>query len=197
MDNIVYENNGKLTVVKPTPDALLDKSIDEIAQEIVPSGISYTLVLDSDMPSDSEAREYWELLPDNTVGISDANKIFIAKEKKLSELKEYYKSKTVRSLTYNNHLVYLTDSATRGADSKWLRLNINGDVTDITWGFDDGSTQVMTKADIELFTNFLSDNDERLRHMKRDHKAAINALTTEAEVNSYDITADINGLSWI
>lgn len=120
-----------------------------------------------------------------------------AKDKKLNELKEYYKSDTVRSLMYNNHLVYLTDSATRGADSKWLRLNINGDVTDITWGFDDGSTQVMTKADVELFTNFLSDNDERLRHMKRYHKAAINALTTEAEVNSYDITADINGLSWI
>jgi hypothetical protein len=58
---IVYTNSeGRVSVVVPTPEALLTRTIEEIAKKDVPQGINYVIVDESDVPSDRTFRNAWE-----------------------------------------------------------------------------------------------------------------------------------------
>ena len=57
---IIYKNeNGGVSVVSPTEEALSFMTIDEIAQKDVPTGLSYKIVEDSDVPTDRTFRDAW------------------------------------------------------------------------------------------------------------------------------------------
>jgi hypothetical protein len=118
-------------------------------------------------------------------------------DRKLIELKEYYKSDEVRTVTFNNHFVKLSSGSLSGTDGKRTRLKDNVEITEATWYFDDGSIELL---DLEGFTSLnklLWDTDQNLRDIRYAHEEAINALTTVAEIKAYDFKADINGLSWV
>lgn len=118
-------------------------------------------------------------------------------DRKLIELKEYYKSDEVRFVIYNNHLVKLNEGSLAGTDGKRTRLKDNGDKTADLWYYDDGSSELLDLNGFTNLNNLLWDTDQNLRDIRQAHKEAIEALTTVAEIEAYDFTADINGLSWV
>ena len=73
---IIYkQSNGQVAVVIPTDEALAEHTIQEIAEKDVPSGVSYKIVSDDDIPSDRTFRNAWEVsdseLTDGTGGVYD------------------------------------------------------------------------------------------------------------------------------
>ena len=61
MSKIIYtQENGVIAVVHPTPQSLEEMTIDEIAQKVIPVGIStYSIVEDSVIPTDRSFRNSW------------------------------------------------------------------------------------------------------------------------------------------
>lgn len=121
----------------------------------------------------------------------------VAKDNAFRALKEYYKSDDVRFVIYNNHLVKLNEGSLAGTDGKRTRLKDNGDKTEDLWYYDDGSSELLDLNGFTNLNNLLWDTDQNLRDIRQAHKEAIEALTTVAEIEAYDFTADINGLSWV
>lgn len=59
---IIYKNeNGGVSILHPTDEALSFMSIDEIAKKDVPTGLPYKIVEDSEIPIDRTFRDAWEL----------------------------------------------------------------------------------------------------------------------------------------
>ena len=57
---IIYKNeNGGVSIIHPTDDALEIMSIDEIAKKDVPTGLPYKIVEDSEIPTDRTFRDAW------------------------------------------------------------------------------------------------------------------------------------------
>ena len=57
---IIFKNeNGGVSVVYPTEEALYSMSIDEIAKRCVPTGLRYKIVEDSEIPTDRTFRNAW------------------------------------------------------------------------------------------------------------------------------------------
>jgi hypothetical protein len=57
---IVYENDeGGISIVIPTPEALTTMTIEEIAVKDVPQGKEYHIVDVSDIPEDRTFRNAW------------------------------------------------------------------------------------------------------------------------------------------
>ena len=57
---IIYKNeNGSVSIIHPTEDALSFMTIDEIAKKDVPTGLSYKIVEDSEVPTDRTFRDAW------------------------------------------------------------------------------------------------------------------------------------------
>ena len=57
---IIYKNeNGSVSIIHPTEDALSFMTIDEIAKKDVPTGLSYKIVDDSEVPTDRTFRDAW------------------------------------------------------------------------------------------------------------------------------------------
>lgn len=76
MDRIIYKNdNGGVSVVIPTDEALSQHSIQEIAVKDVPAGKPFKIVSVSDIPSDRSERDAWTIdeadLTDGVGGESD------------------------------------------------------------------------------------------------------------------------------
>ena len=69
---IIYENeNGGVSILHPTEEALSFMSIDGIAKKDVPTGVKYKIVDDSYLPTDRTYRDAWtidETLLTNGVG---------------------------------------------------------------------------------------------------------------------------------
>ena len=62
MDRIIYKNdNGGVSVVIPTDEALSQHSIQEIAVKDVPAGKPFKIVSVSDIPSDRSERDAWTI----------------------------------------------------------------------------------------------------------------------------------------
>jgi hypothetical protein len=60
MNRIIYKNNeGGVSVIIPTQEALDAHGIEAIAQKDVPSGKRYKLVDAADIPSDRSDRDAW------------------------------------------------------------------------------------------------------------------------------------------
>ena len=61
MNRIIYQNNdGGVSIIIPTPEALQTLTIDDIAKKDVPAGVSYKIVDASDIPEDRTFRGAWE-----------------------------------------------------------------------------------------------------------------------------------------
>ena len=59
---IIYKNeNGGVSVIHPTDEALSFMTIDEIAQKDVPTGVKYKIVDDSYLPTDRTYRDAWTI----------------------------------------------------------------------------------------------------------------------------------------
>lgn len=59
---IIYKNDeGGVSVVVPTPDALSKYSIEQIADKDVPHGSPYKIIDSTDLPADRTFRNAWEV----------------------------------------------------------------------------------------------------------------------------------------
>ena len=59
---IIYKNlNGGVSILHPTDEALSFMTIDEIAKKDVPTGLSYKIVDDSEVPTDRTFRDAWTI----------------------------------------------------------------------------------------------------------------------------------------
>ena len=78
-ERIIYKtDDGGVAVVIPTPEALTNYSIQEIAEKDVPSGKSYKIVDSSSIPSDRTFRNAWEVNEqDLTDGVGSEHNMFI------------------------------------------------------------------------------------------------------------------------
>jgi len=60
MNRIIYQNNdGGVSIIIPTPEALQTLTIDDIAKKDVPQGKEYHIVDVSDIPTDRTFRNAW------------------------------------------------------------------------------------------------------------------------------------------
>ena len=58
---IIYQNNeGGVSVVHPTPEALESLTFDEIIAKSVPEGVEYKIIDASELPQDRTFRNAWE-----------------------------------------------------------------------------------------------------------------------------------------
>ena len=76
MNRIIYKNNeGGVSVIIPTPEALEQHSIQAIAIKDVPAGRKFKLVDASEIPSDRSDRDAWTVdeadLTDGVGGLSN------------------------------------------------------------------------------------------------------------------------------
>ena len=59
---IIYTNeDGGVSIVIPTDEALSIMTIDEIAKKDVPTGLPYKIVEDSEIPEDRTFRDAWTI----------------------------------------------------------------------------------------------------------------------------------------
>ena len=57
---IIYTNtDGTVSIITPSPEALLKMTIEQIALKDTPSGLSYELIEDSEIPTDRLFRNAW------------------------------------------------------------------------------------------------------------------------------------------
>ena len=57
---IIYKNeNGGVSILHPTDEALSFMTIDDIARKDVPTGLPYKIVEDSEIPTDRTFRDAW------------------------------------------------------------------------------------------------------------------------------------------
>ena len=57
---IIYKNsNGGVSIITPSPETLKYMTIDEIALKDVPTGLPFTIVEDSEIPTDRTFRDAW------------------------------------------------------------------------------------------------------------------------------------------
>ena len=57
---IIYKNeNGGVSIIHPTDEALSLMTIDEIAKKDVPTGVNYKIVEDSEVSTDRTFRDAW------------------------------------------------------------------------------------------------------------------------------------------
>jgi len=62
MNRIIYKTDeGGVAVIIPTPEALANYTIEEIAEKDVPEGKPYKIITDVDIPSDRTFRAAWEV----------------------------------------------------------------------------------------------------------------------------------------
>ena len=78
---IIYKNeDGGISIITPTPEALEHMTINEIALKDVPTGLAFAIVNGSEIPTDRAYREAWvvdsSLLTDGVgadYGVGSAN----------------------------------------------------------------------------------------------------------------------------
>ena len=57
---VIYKNeNGGVSILHPTDEALSFMTIDDIAKKDVPTGLPYKIVEDSEVPTDRAFRDAW------------------------------------------------------------------------------------------------------------------------------------------
>ena len=88
MSKIIYtQENGVIAVVHPTDLSLKEMTIEQIAQKVVPVGIStYSIVEDSVIPTDRSFRNSWV-----GVGIGSTSETTITED--IEKAKEWHKTK--------------------------------------------------------------------------------------------------------
>ena len=99
MSKIIYtQENGVVAVVHPSDQSLKEMTIEEIAQRVVPVGITtYSIVADSVIPTDRSFRNSWV-----GVGIGSTSETTITED--IEKAKEWHKTKIREA---NVHFSYL------------------------------------------------------------------------------------------
>ena len=90
MSKIIYtQENGVIAVVHPSDQSLLEMTIEEIAQKVVPVGIStYSIVEDSVIPTDRSFRNSWVGVGIGTTGGTITEDMTKAKELHKTKIRE-------------------------------------------------------------------------------------------------------------
>ena len=90
MSKIIYtQENGVIAVVHPSDQSLLEMTIEQIAQKVVPVGIStYSIVEDSVIPTDRSFRNSWVGVGIGTTGATITEDIDKAKEWHKTRIRE-------------------------------------------------------------------------------------------------------------
>ena len=90
MSKIIYtQENGVIAVVHPSPQSLEEMTIEEIAQKVIPVGIStYSIVEDSVIPTDRSFRNSWVGVDVGTTGATITEDIEKAKEWHKTRIRE-------------------------------------------------------------------------------------------------------------
>ena len=90
MSKIIYtQENGVIAVVHPSDQSLLEMTIEQIAQKVVPVGIStYSIVEDSVIPTDRSFRNSWVGVGIGTTGGTITEDIDKAKEWHKTRIRE-------------------------------------------------------------------------------------------------------------
>ena len=87
MSKIIYtQENGVVAVVHPSDQSLKEMTIEEIAQRVVPVGVTYSIVDDSVIPTDRSFRNSWV-----GVGIGSTGGTTITED--MTKAKELHKAK--------------------------------------------------------------------------------------------------------
>jgi hypothetical protein len=61
MKRIIYvDAGGIMCIITPTPEYLKDHTIEQCISKDVPSGISYRIIDETEIPSDRTFRNAWE-----------------------------------------------------------------------------------------------------------------------------------------
>ena len=58
---IIFKTDEGLAVIIPSDEALATRTIQEIADKDVPSGVAYKIVAVADLPSDRTFRNAWDI----------------------------------------------------------------------------------------------------------------------------------------
>ena len=58
---IIFKTDEGLAVIIPSDEALATRTIQEIADKDVPSGVAYKIVAVADIPSDRTFRDAWDI----------------------------------------------------------------------------------------------------------------------------------------
>ena len=76
---IIYKTpEGDLAVIIPSPRELEVHTIQDIAQKDVPSGVSYKIIDEDDLPTDRTFRNAWTIADDQlTDGSGSQNDVFV------------------------------------------------------------------------------------------------------------------------
>jgi hypothetical protein len=79
---IIYQNDeGGVAIIIPTPECLLNHTIEEIAVKDVPAGKPFKIVDVSDIPSDRTFRGAWTVdEEDLTDGVGSESNEFLSEE---------------------------------------------------------------------------------------------------------------------
>ena len=90
MKKIIYtQENGVIAVVHPSDQSLLEMTIEEIAQRVVPVGIStYSIVEHTTIPADRSFRNAWTGVGIGTAGATIIEDIAKAKELHKAKIRE-------------------------------------------------------------------------------------------------------------
>ena len=90
MSKIIYtQENGVIAVVHPSDQSLVEMTIEEIAQRVVPVGIStYSIVEDSVIPTDRSFRNSWVGVGIGTTGGTIIEDMTKAKELHKAKIRE-------------------------------------------------------------------------------------------------------------
>lgn len=87
MKVVIYKHNDGVAILRPTEESLRIATIEQIALKDVPSGCTFKIVEDSEIPTDRSDREAWTVdESDLTDGIGGESDEF--PEEILSKLKE-------------------------------------------------------------------------------------------------------------
>ena len=124
MSKIIYtQENGVIAVVHPTDLSLKEMTIEQIAQKVVPVGIStYSIVEDSVIPTDRSFRNSWVGVGIGTTGGTISEDMTKAKELHKAKIREARSDKfTALDIEYQRATETSADTSAIVAKKQALR----------------------------------------------------------------------------
>ena len=124
MSKIIYtQENGVIAVVHPSDQSLKEMTIEEIAQRVVPVGIStYSIVADSVIPTDRSFRNSWVGVGIGTTGGTITEDMTKAKELHKAKIREARSDKfTALDIEYQRATETSADTSAIVAKKQALR----------------------------------------------------------------------------
>lgn len=129
-----------------------------------------------------------ELLALDGIEPTDEEKLAIAKAKKISEIDEYNVSASVNTFTVNGHPMWLNFEQRSRLKNSIDAAEAEGreSLTKVYEGMTFTYTIAVWRQMFTIVENYAGD----CSNVTEQHKAAVNAMTTVADVEAFDVTAD-------